>query len=63
MLHDLEWLQMAADVSKHLPDQDLDWKWCRFGDRVVFAHQQHPPMIGGKDLPLQAIKFGETHAS
>ena len=46
---DLEWLLMAADRARELPDPHLDWKWARLGDSVIFAVSDHPPRI--EDFP------------
>ena len=54
---DLEWLLMAADRARELPDPHLDWKWARLGDSVIFAVSDHPPHMGGKNGPVVAVEI------
>ena len=62
-MNDLQWLMMAADRARELPDQNLDWKWVRTGDEVVFAVPEHRPFVGDVDGLIQLEIGKETVAT
>ena len=55
---DLQWLLMAAERAKELPDPHLDWKWGRLGDGVIFsAREKQFAWLGKPQEPFQEVAF------
>lgn len=42
----IQWLIMAGECAKQLPDQAADWKYYGLDDSVVFVERNHQPYIG-----------------